>query len=265
MAVKIGHASIDEKGKASGGSAGDQTKKEVCIRSWYNGKWDFVARPKDKIKAEKMATACEAGCANDLHGYDQGQRNTGLKEAQKVGWDLAKITTPCEFDCSSFMTACVMAGGVNIWSEGNAPTTRTLRRVLEESGEFEILTAEKYLTSDKYIQRADILCKEGSHTVMALENGSKVGQEVVVSKIETPTIHYSVRLPLLKKGSKGDSVKALQILLIGYGYSCGNYGADGDFGAATHKAVCDYQNANGLEADGAVGPKTWEKLLGVMR
>lgn len=263
MAVKIGHASIDENGKASGGIAGDQTKKEVCTRTWYNGKWDFLARPKDKTKAEKMATACEAGCANDLQGYDQGDRNTGLKESQKVSWDLGKITTPCEFDCSSFMTACVMAGGVKIWSGGNAPTTRTLRSVLEKSGEFEILTDEKYLTSDKYIQRADILCKEGSHTVMVLENGSKAGQEVVVSKMESPTIHYSVRLPLLKKGSKGDSVKALQILLIGNNCSCGKYGADGDFGGDTLAAVKNFQNANGLEADGAVGPKTWAKLLGV--
>ena len=263
MAVKIGHASKDENGKASGGSAGDQTKKEVCTRNWYNGNWDFVARPKDKTKAEKMATACEAGCNNDLQGYDQGQRNTGLKEAQRVGWDLAKITAPCEFDCSSFMTACVMAGGVNIWSGGNAPTTRTLRSALEKSGEFEILTDAKYLTSDKHLQRADILCSEGSHTVMALENGSNAEQEVVVTNIAPPTIHYSVRLPLLKKGMKSDAVKALQILLISNNCSCGKYGADGDFGSATFEAVKKFQKANGLEADGAVGPQTWAKLLGV--
>lgn len=86
---------------------------------------------------------------------------------------------------------------------------------------------------------------------------------------ETPTapvlatIYYSVRLPRLEKGSKGASVKALQILLIGYGFSCGSYGADGDFGSATDKAVRAYQKANSLEADGICGPKTWAKLLGV--
>ena len=38
MAVKIGHASIDENGKAAGGKAGDQTGREVCVRDWdwYN-------------------------------------------------------------------------------------------------------------------------------------------------------------------------------------------------------------------------------------
>lgn len=73
----------------------------------------------------------------------------------------------------------------------------------------------------------------------------------------------SVVLPMLQNGSKGESVKALQILLIGYGFSCGRYGADGDFGSGTEAAVRAYQKANGLEVDGIVGPMTWSKLLGV--
>lgn len=72
-----------------------------------------------------------------------------------------------------------------------------------------------------------------------------------------------VELKMLKKGSEGEAVKALQILLIGYGFSCGSYGADGDFGSATDKAVRSFQKAKGLVVDGVVGPKTWEKLLGV--
>ena len=81
---------------------------------------------------------------------------------------------------------------------------------------------------------------------------------------QTPvTIHYSVRLPRLEKGSKGDAVKALQILLIGHGYSCGKYGVDGDFGDDTLAAVKKFQKAMGMTADGIVGPKTWAALLGV--
>lgn len=72
-----------------------------------------------------------------------------------------------------------------------------------------------------------------------------------------------VALSTIKKGSKGGSVKALQILLTGYGFSCGSYGADGDFGSATDKAVRAYQKAKGLVVDGVVGTKTWAKLLGV--
>ena len=71
-------------------------------------------------------------------------------------------------------------------------------------------------------------------------------------------------LEVLKKGSKGDNVKALQILLIGYGFDCGSYGADGDFGSATDEAVRNYQKAKGLTVDGIVGKNTWNKLLGGM-
>lgn len=70
-------------------------------------------------------------------------------------------------------------------------------------------------------------------------------------------------LPLLKKGAKTDPVKAMQILLIGYGYSCGSYGADGDFGSATDKAVRRYQTDHNLVSDGIVGPLTWNSLLGL--
>lgn len=73
----------------------------------------------------------------------------------------------------------------------------------------------------------------------------------------------NVELKVLKKGAKGSEVKALQTLLIGYGYSCGNYGADGSFGSATDKALRAYQKAKGLEVDGSVGKATWSKLLGV--
>ena len=70
-------------------------------------------------------------------------------------------------------------------------------------------------------------------------------------------------LPVLRKGSKGESVKALQILLIGYDCSCGKYGADGDFGGGTESAVKEFQDEHGLDRDGVVGPQTWAKLLGV--
>ena len=70
-------------------------------------------------------------------------------------------------------------------------------------------------------------------------------------------------LKMLSKGDAGSEVWAMQLLVKGYGYSLGWYGADGDFGSATEKAVVKYQSANGLDADGICGPKTWAKLLGV--
>lgn len=81
------------------------------------------------------------------------------------------------------------------------------------------------------------------------------------SKATTKKEVIEVELPVLKKGAKGDTVKALQHLLIGYGFPCGKTGADGSFGGATLIAVRDFQKDRGLAVDGSVGAKTWNKLL----
>jgi len=46
---------------------------------------------------------------------------------------------------------------------------------------------------------------------------------------------------LLKRGRTGDDVRLLQEALIKLGYDLGSYGADGDFGEATQKAVLKFQ------------------------
>ena len=77
------------------------------------------------------------------------------------------------------------------------------------------------------------------------------------------TTKYIVSLPMLKKGDKGETVKALQLLLIGHGFTVGGTGADGDFGNATYGGVVNFQNYKKLDADGVVRRKTWAALLGV--
>ena len=73
----------------------------------------------------------------------------------------------------------------------------------------------------------------------------------------------TVELYVLRYDSRGSQVKTLQTLLIGYGYTCGSWGADGNFGAATEAAVKNYQKDKGLTVDGIVGTNTWGSLLGV--
>ena len=59
---------------------------------------------------------------------------------------------------------------------------------------------------------------------------------------------------------KGADVKAVQRKLISLGYSCGKYGADGEFGKNTMKAVKAFQKAKKLKADGIVGKNTANAL-----
>lgn len=72
----------------------------------------------------------------------------------------------------------------------------------------------------------------------------------------------NVELNVLKNGSSGDQVKAVQRMLYCLGYSLGSNPIDGSFGSLTDTAVRNYQKKNGLTSDGVVGKATWNKLLG---
>ena len=73
----------------------------------------------------------------------------------------------------------------------------------------------------------------------------------------------NITLQILKQGSKGESVKALQRMLHAMGYNLGARPVDGSFGPQTLTAVKKYQAEKKLTADGIVGAKTWASLLGV--
>ena len=300
MAVKIGHASIDENGRAYNGQAGDQTKKEVCTRTWYNKSWDVVLRPKTATMAEKIARAVEQACANDNVGYDQYQRNTLRKLAEDTGYNLSKVGK-CECDCSSLAGVAALAGGARIeyGYNQNGPVTSNMRRIFKESGDFDVLTASKYLTSEKYLQRGDIIVNEGSHTVIVLSDGdgvkpvptpipakdqisvdgewgkstTRATQKVLGTVVDGVV---SKQLKSQKKympncltsswefkttGTKGGSamVKALQKLV--------GSAQDGHMGPNTIKAMQTFLNKNGFNCgsvDGYMGPttvKAWQKYI----
>lgn len=61
-------------------------------------------------------------------------------------------------------------------------------------------------------------------------------------------------MPVLKQGSSGPDVKALQQQLKDLGFDPN--GVDGNFGPGTTKAVIAFQQSKGLQADGKVGPGT---------
>ena len=62
----------------------------------------------------------------------------------------------------------------------------------------------------------------------------------------------------LQQGSRGDYVKVLQGFLICKGYDTGGF--DGEFGAATDKAVRSFQTKSGIAVDGIAGKQTFTEL-----
>ena len=64
----------------------------------------------------------------------------------------------------------------------------------------------------------------------------------------------------LKRGSRGDDVKAMQEMLIALGYDLGSTAADGIFVPKTQKALKDYELAAGLVIDGVYDEATQKSL-----
>ncbi|MER5887211.1 peptidoglycan-binding protein [Streptomyces sp. NPDC001941] len=62
----------------------------------------------------------------------------------------------------------------------------------------------------------------------------------------------------MKEGSSGYRVTGLQHLLNAHG---AKLDVDGQFGAGTRTAVVNFQKSKGLDADGIVGPNTWQALI----
>ncbi len=176
MISNCGH---DENGKYSGGKAGDQTGTEYAVQAWYNRPWNVVLRYPDAAVGADIATVASAAAQNELVGYDQGQRGTYWNHLKASNYDPAKITIACEGDCSSTTAANVKAVGYRkgiaaLQNVNSGCTTSNLRLALKEAG-FKELTDSKYLTSDKYLQKGDILLYEKHHTAINVSNGTSAG------------------------------------------------------------------------------------------
>lgn len=191
MSVMIAHASIDENGRAKGGKAGDNTGKEVCIRTWYNKPWGCVIRFKDARMAEKVAACMEMAAKNNHIGYDQNQRNTLLTKARKYNYNVSKVAEDCETDCSALVSVACMYAGIPesmLTLNGNCATTRTLRPILKASGEVEIFTTPLYTSKVDKLKRGDILLKEGAHVAVVVKGNQstksldEVAKEVIALK-----------------------------------------------------------------------------------
>lgn len=171
--VKIGHASIDERGKIKGGRAGDQTGKEVCVRDWYNKPWTHVIRFKDKNMQKRNAECMLKACENQHIGYDQLSRNGLLMYAANVNYDPSKVTAICNTDCSALVSLCCMYAGVPqsvLYQYGNSSTTGNIRRRLQDTGLVDVFYDSSYTTKPDKLMVGDILLAEGKHVAIVVAN-----------------------------------------------------------------------------------------------
>ena len=105
-------------------------------------------------------------------------------------------------------------------------------------------------------------------TLNGLTNANIMVGQVLKIKSNTQSASQPVQstpstndLPTLRKGSKGEPVRALQALLILRGQKLTTYGTDGDFGSETEIALRAYQKLKGLTVDGICGSDDWKTLI----
>lgn len=262
MAVYVGSARSDENGKAHSGKAGDQKSgKEVSTQKWYkHSKGWRVFRAIDPADREMIAAAMEAACKNSKIGYDQWQRHTLYKAAQKVGFDISKVTTACETDCSALVRTCLAYAGI----KGIPESFRTynMPSAMLKTGKIAELKGSKYTDQSTYLGKGDILVTPVSgHTVVVLDNGAKYEPGAV-----PPPKEYELGERILRNGDEGKDVMQMQSYLVDLGYDLGDFGdnrdgIDGDFGDTTEIQLKKFQKAKKLEVDGEYGPKSHKAML----
>lgn len=157
---------------------------------------------------------------------------------------------------SAFKTTPEVGDQVFFYSNGGINHTGIVTKV--GMGAIEVVEGN---SSDR-VQRCTYSLNHQSIAGYGRPNWAVIAQDSDKANNVTTTPVVS-GLPMLKRGDRGEVVRAAQLLLIGRGFSCGTDGADGDFGYNTHNATINFQRENVLEIDGIIGQATWSKLLGL--
>lgn len=225
---------------------------------------------------DKAITWMEETAKDDRHGYCQDHR-----------WG-----EDGDYDCSSAVYTAWQSAGVpvktySLKKYGEAYTGVMLRAFTANG--FTDVTAKVNRSTGAGLVRGDVLLNAARHTAMYCGNGMEVeesinekgtahggkpgdqtGKEFLIRSYRnypwTNVLRYTgngvtiAEKNYLEMGDSGAAVKTMQTMLIECGYSCGEYGADGEFGTGTDIAVRRFQMKNGLTVDGQYGTNSKAKL-----
>lgn len=96
-------------------------------------------------------------------------------------------------------------------------------------------------------------------------DGGTTGEDTTPSAPSVPkqeTCSVAVTLPVVRFGDASMWVKLMQTALICRGFSCGWYGADGEFGAETKVGLFKYRQKIGANGDDVVcDAEVWKTIL----
>lgn len=169
MSVYVSNCGHDERGRYTGGVAGDQTGTEWHVIPWYQFEQNVVLRHPSRQVGELISELAREAAANNHIGYDQDQRGTFWAALKAAGYRPRNITNNCETDCSAGVCALALAAGYllgiqaiidNISPKGY---TGNMRSMFRAAG-FEVYTSGRYTGSSASLLSGDINLNEAVHT-----------------------------------------------------------------------------------------------------
>lgn len=192
MKVLLGSATIDERGRASGGKAGNQAN-ELKIQNFYLHKlgW-YRLRAYDYNTRMKISDCMKKAVNNRNIGYDQNQRLSLYNEVKKYGFDCSKVSVPVETDCSALVRVCLAYAGINV---GNF-TTLNERNVLMATNKFSCTR----ITKESECMEGDILVTVTKGHTVVITQGFK-SEPVPTNPDEAIAIIYTIQ--------KGDTLSSI--------------------------------------------------------
>lgn len=292
----IANCRINELGKATGGKPGDNNGQEYRVQPWYNFGQKYVLRYPDPNIRNIIANYAKIMANKNVVGYDQTHRTSVWTGLINSSYDPNQMTTLRSGDCSSTTTAIVKSIGFKYGIDAfknlsMGITTSSMVNAFRAAG-FMVLTDAKYLTSDKYLVKGDIIIKPGKHVVVNITDGS--GADTPIPEPTKPTFTAVSKTPIIPKLAFSQDVKDMQWAinqddpdnpsqLLEDGYcgkdtdfrlyhvlvkwgSRGNLvawvqcrvgaGVDGKAGKETDEKIREFQAAHGLKVDGRASHDT---------
>lgn len=167
----IGSARVDENGRYSGGTKGDQKQTstpdysgEVSLQKFYVHKkgWNII-RLKSAQYASRIAVVMNTACNNSHIGYSQNDRYSVVKNGTATN-----IST--NSDCSSLVRECFKE------ATGKDPgdfNTSSEVKVLQKTGLVDVLP---YKSGDVLYTGDILVTKTKGHTVIVVKGDSRKSQ-----------------------------------------------------------------------------------------
>lgn len=126
------------------------------------------------------------------------------------------------------------------------------------------LMKEYNIPASRVVRHFDVTGKHCPNGYLSKTEWATLHKRLTGTATQTEPTKVKLKVPEsnLKKGSKGEDVKRLQLCLnkvFGAGLK-----VDGSFGPATESALKSFQRRHGLEVDGSYGPKTRAKMKAVV-